>query len=107
LGFPEGSNLIQFAAEFNIDLRQNLNINLHSSFTRQGSIGNDFSINYNDRPSDKAEWLEGDITNRLSICPVITWQPLSHHRLKVGLSATQIDEEDMENEIFISYQAIY
>ena len=107
LGFPEGSNLIQFAAEFNFDLRQNLNINLHSSFTRQGSVGNNFSINYNDRPSDKADWLEGDITNRLSICPVITWQPLAHHRLKIGLFTTRIDEEELENEIFISYQAIY
>ena len=107
LGFPDGSNLIQFAGEFNFDIQKNLNFNINSSFTRQGSLGNNFSINYNDRPSDKAEWLEGDITNRLSICPVITWQPLAHHRLKVGLTSIQIEEEDMENEIFISYQAIY
>ena len=110
LGFPEGSNLIQLAAEFNVDLRKNLNFNLHSSFTRQGSVGNDFSINYETRDKsldNDTHWLEGDITNRLSICPVITWQPLAHHRLKVGLTAIQIDEEELENEIFISYQAIY
>lgn len=107
LGFPEGSNLIQFAGEFNIDLRQNLNFNLHSSFTRQGSIGNAFYINYNDRPSDSAEWLEGDITNKLSICPVITWQSLSHHKLKIGMNISKIDDEDFTEEFMISYQAIY
>jgi hypothetical protein len=110
LGFPEGSNLIQFATEFNIDLRQNLNFNLHSAFTRQGSVGNSFSINYESRDKSKdndTHWLEGEITNKLSLCPVITWQPLAHHHLKIGLSSTQTEEEDMENEIFISYQAIY
>ena len=110
LGFPEGSNLIQFAAEFNFDLRQNLNINLLSAFTRQGSVGNDFSINYETRDKSKdndTHWLEGEITNRLSICPVITWQPLSHHKLKIGMNISQIDEEDFEEELMISYQAIY
>ena len=107
MGFPEGSNLLQFAAELNIDIKHNLNLNMHSSLTRQGSIGNNFIINYSDRPSDESEWLEGEITKRLSICPVITWQPLAHHNLKIGLYSTQIDDEDMENEIFISYQAIY
>ena len=110
LGFPEGSNLIQFAAEFNFDLRQNLNFNLHSSFTRQGSVGNSFSINYESRDKSKdndTHWLEGDIINKLTICPIITWQPLSHHKLKIGMNIFQFDEEDFEEEFMISYQAIY
>ena len=106
LGFPDGSNLIQFAGEFNFDIQKKLNFNINSSFTRQGSLGNNFSINYLDAP-ETAKWLEGEITNKLSICPVITWQPLAHHRLKIGLFTTRIDEEELENEIFISYQAIY
>ena len=110
LGFPEGSNLIQYSGEFNYNIRTNLNLNIHASFTRQGSVGNDFSINYETRDESldyNTHWLEGEITNKLSILPVITWQPLAHHRLKIGLSSTQIEDEDMENEIFISYQALY
>ncbi len=110
LGFPEGSNLIQFAGEFNFDIRKNLNFNIHSSLTRQGSIGNNFSINYDTRDESKdndTHWLEGDITNKLTICPVITWQPLAHHKLKFGMNISQIDDEDFEKEVIISYQAIY
>ena len=106
LGFPEGSNLIQFAGEFNFDIQKNLNINLHASFTRHGSLGNNFSINYENCPST-AKWLEGDITDQLKISPVITWQPLAHHKLKFGMNISRTNDNDMEKEFIISYQAMY
>ena len=110
LGFPEGSNLIQYSGEFNYNIRNNLNLNIHSSFTRQGSVGNNFSINYETRDEtldNNTHWLEGDITDKVSICPVITWQPLSHHKLKLGMNISKIDDEAFEKEVMISYQAIY
>ena len=107
LGFPEGSNLIQFAFEFNYRFRKNLSFNIYSSLTRQGSVGNNFSINYENRPSDTAKWLEGKITDNLKISPVLTWQPLSHHKLKFGMNISQTDDNDMEKEFIISLQAIY
>ncbi len=110
LGFPEGSNLIQYSGEFNYNIRTNLNLNIHGSFTRQGSVGNDFSINYETRDEtldNGTHWLEGDITDKVSICPVITWQPLSHHKLKLGMNISKTDDENFEEEIMISYQAIY
>ena len=107
LGFPQGSNLIQFAFEFNCMLKKRLNFNIHGSYTRQGSIGNAFYINYDMRPSDTAKWLEGDISNRFQVSPVFTWQPLSHHKLKIGMNISQTDNDNFEEEFMISYQAIY
>ena len=107
LGFPQGSNLIQYALEFNCMLKKRLNFNIHGSYTRQGSIGNTFYINYDDRPSDTAKWLEGDISNRFQVSPIFTWQPLSHHKLKIGMNISQTDNDNSEEEFMISYQAIY
>ncbi|MDO9576323.1 MAG: hypothetical protein Q7J16_00385 [Candidatus Cloacimonadales bacterium] len=107
LGFPLGSNLLNFALEINWEFKRNLSGNLHTSFTRQGSVGNDFSINYDSRPSDSASWLEGNITDYKRAKFIVDWKPLSHHRLRVGISALQIDEADIEKELSISYQASY
>lgn len=107
LGFPLGSNLLNYALEINWEIRRNLSGNLHTSFTRQGSVGNDFSINYDSRPSDSASWLEDNITDYKRAKFIVDWKPLSHHRLRVGISALQIDEADIEKELSISYQASY
>jgi hypothetical protein len=110
LGFPDGSNLIQFSSEFNYNIRRNLNLNVKTSYTRQGSVGNSYTINYNSRPSDKADWLEGDITDNFKISPILTWQFMYHHNLKAGLlvSSESSDVIDETNTVFhLSYQVIY
>jgi hypothetical protein len=108
LGFPSGSNLIQYTAEINFVALPGLNLNTRLYYKRQGSVGNSYTINYNDRPSDKAEWLEGDITDTFQITPVITWQLLSHHSIKVGYSWQHIRNNDASNsQIYLSYQAAY
>ena len=107
LGFPEGSNLIQICSEINYQFRWNLDIDVNGSYTKQGSVGNHFSINYESRPSDNADWLEGDISNIKKVKAVISWQPLAHHKLKFGYRLEQIDDEKATNEFMISYQAFY
>ncbi len=107
LGFSDGSNLIQIAGEFNYGLLKYLTANIHSSFTKQGSLGNNFSINYETRPDDSASWLEGENTEKIEIRTVLKWQPLTHHRLLFGHSATKIDDNDLEHNLSISYQASY
>ena len=107
LGFPGGSNLIHFAGEFNYKLFKFLTANIHSSFTKQGSLGNNFSINYESRPDDKADWLEGDKTEKIEVRTIIKWQPLTHHRIQFGHSAYKIDKNDIEHQLSISYQASY
>jgi hypothetical protein len=107
LGFQEGSNLIQFSTEINWKFRKNIFCDFNLAFTRQGSIGNSFTINYEDRPSDYVTWLEGDISDKLAIKTVLTWQFLNHHGLKLSLQTTKLNVEDIENEIFISYFTYY
>ncbi len=63
LGFPDGSNLAQTAAEMEFSLRKNLSLVTHFSYTVQGSVGNSFSINYKTREKDTANWLEGSKTD--------------------------------------------
>ncbi|MCK5052512.1 MAG: hypothetical protein KAS53_12375, partial [Candidatus Cloacimonetes bacterium] len=107
LGFLDGSNLIQIAGELNHGLFKCLTVNIHSSFTKQGSLGNDFSINYETRPDDSAYWLEGENTEKFEIRTVLKWQPLTHHRILFGHLATIIDNHDFEHQLSISYQASY
>lgn len=110
LGFPAGSNLIQFAAELNYHILSNLSLNLHGSFTRQGSVGNDFSINYENRDKsldNATHWLEGEIENTIASSFICNWDPLTHHGFKLALVLTQAAENDMTQEIFFSYQARY
>jgi len=107
LGFPGGGNLIQFAGEFNYKPFKKFAINLHSSYTKQGSLGNDFSINYESRPDDTATWLEGETAENIEIRTTVKWQPLTHHRLIVGHSASKLDDNDLEHQLSISYQASY
>ena len=105
LGFPAGSNLLQFASELNLQIRKNLSFDIHGSYTKQGSVGNNFLINYNSRPSDSAKWLEGDISNVYRAKAIITWKPLAHHKIKFG---TEIKKTDEIVSLFgLSYQAEY
>lgn len=108
LGFPGGSNLIQYTAELNYDLLAGLNFNTQTYYRRQGSVGNSFTINYYDRPSDQADWLEGKISDSVMIRPVITWQILAHHTIKAGYSWHYNRNADTSDaEIYLSYQAVY
>ncbi|HPR18022.1 MAG TPA: hypothetical protein PLD62_07235 [Candidatus Cloacimonadota bacterium] len=110
LGFPDGSNLIQYACEWNYEALKNLDLNLHASYTRQGSVGNDFSINYDTRDKaldEKTHWLQGDITDTISAKAVVDWAFLAHHKVKLAVILSQIDDADWEKEITFGYQARY
>ena len=86
---------------------KNLTANIHSSFTKQGSLGNDFSINYETRPDDTADWLEGEKTEKIEIRTILKWQPLTHHKVLFGHSITRVDDNDIEYQLSISYQTSY
>lgn len=107
LGFPAGSNLIQIATEFNTNIIANLTLDLAASFTRQGSVGNHFSLNYDSRPSDHADWLEGCIQNIYRGKFVVTWQPLAHHSLKLGYQITRTAGDPARHDLSLSYLLTY
>lgn len=107
LGFPAGSNLIQFTSEINLSLLENTFFDLHGSFTRQGSVGSSFVMNYDDRPSDEAKWLAGEIINFYDGKAVITWLPFQHHKIKFGIKLHKTENTDLEKELSISYYTFY
>jgi len=107
LGFPEGSNLIQAAGEVVIPIIPSLTLNQFLTFTRQGSVGNSFSINYNDRPSNTAKWLEGDTSDRWLSRSMFSWSILAHHRLRAGLEFTRYANESWRKSLVFGYQARY
>lgn len=107
LGFPGGSNLIQFTGEINLKIRPDISLNLNSSYIRQGSTGNHFSLNYDQRPSENAEWLDGEISSITNFNFSFTWVPLSAHNFKTGIVLTRNENLDLSKKIFFCYQTIY
>ncbi len=107
LGYPEGSNLISYAVELNVPIYERLRLDTNVQFIRQGSLGNDWAINYNDRPKDTARWLEGELSERWRAKSVITWKPLAHHAVKAGFILEIENEDTIINEYFVGYQALY
>ena len=105
LGFPDGSNLIQFATEFEWILHPDIHFINNFSYTIQGSIGNQFYINYEDRTKETTYWLEGIKTDKKEFVSVINWQILAHHSMKASFIAVQKNSKIPESKFKIGYQA--
>ena len=107
LGYRNGSNILQYTVELNLDLHDRYALDLQSSYSRQGTLGNNYSINYDSRTSDEASWLEGDITDTFSAGAVLTCRFNQHNTLKLGYGLGQVRGDDSEGNVSISYQMIY
>ncbi|MBN2461803.1 MAG: hypothetical protein JXB60_09365 [Candidatus Cloacimonetes bacterium] len=104
LGFPYGTNLLGIFSELNLRMHDRIHLDLNSGYFRQGSVGNQFYLNYSSRPSDRASWLEGEITNSVVLRGTVTWQPLAHFRLKTGVFYMNSDNQDDTIDLFCGYQ---
>lgn len=67
LGYPKGSNLLDLSAELNLPLPFKFHWDSRISLTWQGSVGNDWRLNYKDffpvnTMEREAYWLEGDVS---------------------------------------------
>ncbi|PID29999.1 MAG: hypothetical protein CSB55_00470 [Candidatus Cloacimonadota bacterium] len=102
MGFAYGSNLICFAGEFNLPIGKNVDFDINASFTRQGSLGNNFLINYKNAP-ETADWLEGDIINTKRLKAVINWKFNNHNSFKTGYRIEKNDEDKDINEFSIGW----
>ena len=74
-------------------------------YLKQGGIGNDFSINYNDRPDDVAVWFAGEITEKIILQQTVNWLINKNQKIKCGLAKKFLDEDDLV--ISIGYQYKY
>ncbi|MDP8210856.1 MAG: hypothetical protein P9M05_08575 [Candidatus Stygibacter australis] len=110
LGFPEGSNLMQIATALDLQISSRLKLNSIAAFIRQGERGNNWSLNYQDEITDidneETKWFEGNPQNRYKLQGVITWQPLAHHWLKLGVDA-ELKTDDNSTELYFSWLTRY
>ncbi len=107
LGFPDGANLIQYAMQYKLPFTKTINWINFVSYTRQGSVGNQFYINYESRPKDTATWLEGQITDKFKIKSVLGWNFLHRHNLRIGYQYLSEDNFATINEFSLSYKVFY
>ena len=104
LGFTNGSNLVQISTELNYGFNDFL-FATNCIYLKQGSMGNNFSINYDDRPSDIAEWFAGSITEKIILKQTINWLISKNQKIKFGLAKKFLDEDDLV--VSIGYQYKY
>ncbi len=107
LGYPGGSNLINVSTEINLLLNEYCSFLINGSFSKQGNVGNDFSINYDTRPSDNASWLEGDISDIYQITAQTSIHPINHHSLMIGIRLKKVENTELDKQVYLSYQARY
>jgi len=110
LGFPEGSNLIQVAGSIDWLIRDNLELNCFTAFIRQGERGNNWELNYeseiDDLENEGTGWLEGNPQNRYKLQAVVSWSPLSHHKIKAGINSI-IQKDKTMTEFYFSWLTRY
>jgi len=106
LGYPKGSNLVCGTLELEYPLSYNFLLVGQASFTRQGSEGNDWRMNYSDYfpPAviDTAEtaWFAGDRTDTLELGSLLKIY-LAHHNLYIGHRAKKTDS--WEHSVFAGW----
>ncbi len=110
LGYPKGSNLINYCAELDYPLPLMTVLNANISYTRQGSIGNSFTLNYIDEIPDidnyQTKWLQGDIEDKLELTTTLKSSLFAHHKLMLGHSAV-FDRENWKHQIYAGWQLTY
>lgn len=107
LGFPDGSNLVQGAAQIVLPIIPSLRYSHLFSFTRQGSIGNCWSIDYTEREKDTADWFEGEVTDTIRNRTLFTFSPLTHHSIKAGVELVRKNSDNWRKEFVLSYSFMY
>jgi hypothetical protein len=110
LGFPGGSNLVQADLEFVRDLYTwipGLQIATHHAFRAQGSLGSDVFQNYDTRPKDTANWLEGAITRTLIDRLTLTYHYNLHHTFRLGVEAESVESAPTDFTYTIGWQTIF
>ena len=109
LGYPSGSNLVSLSNEINLYLTDWMKIDTKTSYTFQGSTGNDFSLNYSvieDTDETEVMWLEGELTEYLRNETTLTIDLYEHHKIKVNFNS-RMGTEESYGELNISYFTFY
>jgi hypothetical protein len=110
LGYPIGSNCINYSVETDYPINSRLFISVNGSYSRQGSTGDQFYLDTSDLEmipdSDhyKTRWLAGKITDTTRIKFMTEWKPLAHHFIRVSTALVQTNKSDWDQDLAISYR---
>ncbi len=109
LGFADGSNLLKYSAESQFSFfNDKIDWILNGSYLRQGSVGNNFSLNYayeiSDTDNENASWLDGSITDTYRLKQEIDVKLLYSHRFKISFELSKVRKSSTESELVLSYQ---
>lgn len=87
LGHPQGSNQVSAFLELDYPLSYTFQIHAQASWKRQGSVGNNWRINYNDVFANdyhaETHWLEGEKTDTLELASMLNIR-LAHLQFYAG-----------------------
>jgi hypothetical protein len=110
LGYPKGSNLVSGTAELDYPLSMNFHLVGQASFTRQGSEGNAWRLNYSDYfppaliDTARTPWFAGQRTDTLELGSLLKIY-LAHHNLYIGHRAKKTDK--WEHSVFAGWLFLY
>lgn len=109
LGFADGANLLKYTVESEFSLlNERVDWIVNASYMRQGSEGNNFSMNYQDLIDDfdtaRASWLDGSITDTYKLKQELDFKVLYSHRVKLSYEYVKVRDASAESELAISYQ---
>ncbi|MBM4402975.1 MAG: hypothetical protein FJ042_01075 [Candidatus Cloacimonetes bacterium] len=106
LGYPKGANLLDLSCELNLPLLKTLRWDSHASYTKQGSTGNNYSLNYAhlipDIDTTQTRWFEGNVTKTLKLTSNLAFAGMAHHRFLIGITSTYVI--NWKHAIFGSWQ---
>jgi len=109
LGYPKGTNLIDFSAQAAFPLPHASSLAIYTSYTRQGSEANHYYINYleeiDDIENHQCKWLSGKISKIYQIKTIVRNEVFAHHRFMLGFDSKY--NEDWQHSLFANWQFLY
>lgn len=111
LGYPKGSNIVDFSALLRIPLSAWLQWQSGVSYNLQGSFGSNWKQNYHEvfpgelLEEGTATWFQGQKTRTTELKSSILLDLFAHHRFLAGFKTRHIDCWD--SEVFGAWQFIF
>ena len=109
LGYELGTNLINYALELNLPLKEIGSLDINCAYTRQGSYANDYTWDYGelipvaDSDDFETKLLAGKIVDTVRLESVFSFELLEHHFLKLSLINEFNLDADTKTTSSISY----
>jgi hypothetical protein len=110
LGYQYGSNLLNYAMQLKLPIDKLTECSAYYAYTRQGSLGNSYSLNYGseieDLQSTTADWLQGTITDTWRVELSLKIHPWAHQRFRLSHQMQKVDSHAWKQTFSLAWQMI-